>query len=213
MKKDSIPVAREGVPFIGTFVFWAIITAILGLKWWALGLGGAACFTLYFFRDPERITPTGDRLIVAPADGRVIRVEEVAKGPLVESGRKRVSIFMTVFNCHVNRSPCQGIVRERKYTRGRFWPADHKRAFFENEQNALLFEMDCGSLIEVVQVAGLIARRIVCWAEPGDEMRMGERFGLIRFGSRVDVYLPPGARIEVKVGDRVSSGETVIARV
>lgn len=212
MKKDRIPVTREGVPFVGTFVFWAVLLAILGLKWYAIAAGVCACFTLYFFRDPERLIPEGDALVVSPADGRVIRIDGVDAGPLVKGPRKRISIFMTVFDCHVNRMPSKGVVRGIEYTKGSFWPADHRKAFQKNEQNALVLETECGRLIEVVQVAGLIARRIVCWAEPGDRFRQGQRFGLIRFGSRVDVYLPDDAGIEVAIGEKVCAGETIIAR-
>ncbi len=213
MKKDTIPVCREGVPFIGTLVFWALLTAILGMKWWAVGFGLLASFTLYFFRDPERVTPVEDDLVCAPADGRVIRVEEVKEGPFCQGSRVRLSIFMTIFNCHVNRSPVSGTVEGVRYQKGQFWPADHRKSFGQNEQNGVVIHTECGKIVEVVQVAGLIARRIVCWVEKGDELTKGQRIGLIRFGSRVDVYLPPDSHIYVKIGDRVRAGETIIARL
>lgn len=212
MKDIRIPVAKEGVPFIGTLVFWALIFAILGFKWGAALTGLLACFTLYFFRDPERVSPTGRDVICSPADGRIIRIEEVTSGPNVEGPMVQISIFMNIFNCHVNRSPVGGKVREISYRKGSFWPADHKKAFTKNEHNCLVLEDECGRLVEVVQVAGLIARRIVCWAEPGDELYLGDRIGLIRFGSRVDVYLPKDADISVKLGQKVFAGETIIAR-
>ena len=212
MKPDRIPVSKEGVPFIGTLAFFALLFALIGWNGFSLLSAFSSAFTLYFFRDPVRVSPSGEGIVCAPADGRVIKVYNCLKGPVVDRERKCISIFMNVFNCHVNRAPVSGVVREVSYKRGSFWPAYSDKALIKNEHSVLVMEDDKGRLIETVQVAGILARRIVCRAEPGDRLRIGERFGLIRFGSRLDVYLPPECSLEVSKGDRVYSGETIIAR-
>jgi len=168
-------------------------------------------FVLYFFRDPPRIVPTGQGLVISPADGRVIEVTDGDEGSLQGSGVRRISIFMNVFNVHVNRSPVSGKVLKIAYRGGSFWPADKRRALVQNEQNSILIEAEDGWKITVVQVAGLIARRIVCWAEEGDVLTRGQRFGMIRFGSRLDVYVPNDFSIRVKKGDKVWAGQSILA--
>jgi len=170
-----------------------------------------AGFTLFFFRDPEREIPAGDDLIVSPADGTVLGIDEVPDAPFLNGPAKRVSIFLSVFNVHINRSPIQGKVAYRQYRRGGFLPANMASASTGNEQNAVGIE-DRGYRVLVKQIAGILARRIVCWKDTGDEVTKGERFGLIRFGSRTELYLPPSATIEVKPGEAVQGGSTIIGR-
>ncbi len=212
MRPERIPVAREGVPFIALAGAAALILALLGWAVPALAALAAASFILYFFRDPERIVPSAPGLVVAPADGRILDVRDVDNAPLLKGPARRISIFMNVFNVHVNRSPVSGRVREISYSPGAFMPADRDKAILANEQNAICIQDESGNMITVVQVAGLIARRIVCRVEAGDWLRRGERFGMIRFGSRLDCYLPHGCEILVKAGDRTSAGETLLAR-
>jgi len=199
-----MPVAVQAVPFLIPLVLLAAIL-IPAFGWWA-GLPplSLALFVAFFFRDPERMPPAGDGLVLAPADGRVT---EVSRGP----AGARVSIFLSLFNCHINRSPVAGRVREVARTPGRFHPAWQGRASSENERNHLVIEAPRGDF-GVTQVAGVVARRIVCSKRPGDPVARGERIGLIRFGSRTDLHLPPGIDPLVEVGDRVRGGLTVVAR-
>jgi phosphatidylserine decarboxylase len=211
--------AREGYPFI---IFSSGLTLLLALSAWklcslVLGIPAAislllALFILYFFRNPERQPPADERAVVAPADGRVIVVERVPETPLGMEALK-ISIFMSVFNVHVNRVPIGGKVLEIFYHRGRFFDARHHRASFENERNGIVLETDGGARIAFVQIAGLIARRIVCYPKVGDYLVRSERYGLIRFGSRVDVYLPADVEPLVKLGDTTAAGETVLGRL
>lgn len=167
-------------------------------------------FIAFFFRDPERDIPTGEGLIVSPADGKVVVVEPVA----VEGGGEGtlVSIFLSVFDVHINRAPVEGRVAKVEYRRGRFIVATSKQASVENEQNVLTFDHPAGPVV-CKQIAGLIARRIVCWVKPGERVERGSRIGLIKFGSRVDLILPPGVAVLVRRGDRVRGGASVIGKV
>ncbi len=212
MKKPHVPVAREGLPFILFAAFATLIAALAGGK--ALALAGLllTAFVLYFFRDPSRIVPHEDNLLISPADGRVILIEQVEDERYLKAKAQKLSIFMNVFDVHVNRAPLAGRVERIDYAPGRFYSADSPRAALENETCALLLDAGGGRRLACVQMAGLIARRIVCWAEPGDTLAQGARFGLIRFGSRVDLYLPLDLRLEVKRGQRVKAGETVLGR-
>lgn len=176
---------------------------------WTAGL--LAAFTLYFFRDPEREIPQGEGLLVSPADGTVVGVDEVEKAPFLDGPAKRVSIFLSIFNVHINRAPIAGKVAYRHYNPGKFLPANCDKCSLDNEQNAIGIE-DGGYRVLVRQIAGIIARRILCWVNPGDTVTRGERFGLIRFGSRTELLMPVSAVILVKPGDKVKGGETVIAR-
>ena len=217
--KNSIPIAREGYPFI---FFAAGLTLLLVLAAWklcSLVLAVPAAFscllTLFvisFFRDPER-TPPGDELaVVAPADGTVIVAECVPDTPLGVPALK-ISIFMSVFNVHINRVPFDGKVVDSFYHRGKFFDARDGRASFENERSGLVLETGDGRRLAFVQIAGLIARRIICYARTGDALQRGKRYGLIRFGSRVDVYLPADVKPLVKIGDTTVAGETVLGRL
>lgn len=210
MKAQHIPVAREGYPFVGFAAFATIIFALLGydiIAFWAMLLTG---FVLYFFRDPSRIIPAAPDALVSPADGKVILVEKVFDDRFVNEQVYKVSIFMNVFNVHVNRVPFSGTVNAITYSPGRFYSADTERGALENEFCAVTMTTEAGQRFAVVQVAGLIARRIVCWAEQGDALSRGQRFGLIRFGSRVDLYLPLETQLEITTGQKVKAGETVL---
>ena len=208
-----VPIHRAGYPFIAIA---AVAALVLGFYVWEpLGwiLAVVALWTCYFFRDPERVTPVRDGLVVAPADGRVSMITTAV--PPSETGlpaepMARVSIFMNVFDCHVNRSPVTGQIRRIIYTPGLFLNAELDKASEDNERNALVIETN-GLLIGVVQIAGLVARRIVGFRREGDAIGAGERFGLIRFGSRVDVYLPVNTQWLVGVGQMSIAGETVLA--
>lgn len=205
-----IPIAGQGYPFICVGVAATALFLIFRYPpgWIIFGL--LTLFVVSFFRDPERNVPEGDRNILAPADGKVILVEEKEGTPFSSARSIRVSIFMSVFNCHINRIPASGVVRKIVYRPGAFFAADKDRASTQNESNALLLFTDGGEEIGVVQIAGLIARRIVCWVKPGQRLERGERIGLIRFGSRVDLYLPPEVKLKVRRGDRVKGGLSII---
>jgi phosphatidylserine decarboxylase len=214
IRSQFVPIHREGLPFIGGF---ALASLILFWFWSPLGWLGtlATAWCAYFFRDPPRVTPVGERLVVAPADGRVSLVSHVAPpkeltAVLGERPLWRVSIFMSVFDCHVNRSPASGQIERMVYTHGKFINADLDKASEDNERNSLVIA-SAGARIGVVQIAGLIARRIVRFVQQGQVVAAGERIGLIRFGSRVDVYLPDGIKPLVAEGQTAIAGETVIA--
>ena len=212
IRRQIVPVHREGLPFIGTF---ALLSLILFWLWTPLGWIGTI-FTIWcaaFFRDPERVTPIREGIVVAPADGRVSRIINAPPPPELGIGDRpvpRVSIFMNVFNCHINRSPMTGKIEKIVYRGGAFLNAELDKASENNERNC--FVIGSGNTrIAVVQIAGLIARRIVCFVRQGASVRAGERIGMIRFGSRVDVYLPEGARPLIAEGQTAVAGETVIA--
>jgi phosphatidylserine decarboxylase len=212
MHSHRIPVSKEGIPFIGVAVLIAVVFALLNWSVPAIIFFVIAAFVLFFFRDPERIIPSGSGLVVSPADGRVIDIAEDNRDSLHGKDVKRISIFMNIFNVHVNRAPIMGEVRQISYQPGSFWPANRKRALLENERNAVLILGEDEMELTVVQVAGIIARRIVCWVKVGDSVKIGERFGLICFGSRLDVYVPKNISVLVKKGDRARAGQTVLAR-
>lgn len=208
--------AREGYPFILyssgltlllVFAAWKLCSLILALP--AAGAFLLTLFILYFFRNPERLPPTDERAVVAPADGLVVVVDRVPETPLGTEALK-ISIFMSVFNVHVNRAPVSGKVIDKFYHRGKFYDARHGKASFENERCGIILETDKGVRLAVVQIAGLIARRIVTYPVVGELLVRGERYGLIRFGSRLDVYLPVAMEPLVKVGDTTVAGETVL---
>lgn len=212
-------IAREGLIFIyiAAAITAATYMAAAGRRSWPLWVL-AFVFTLltlwviYFFRDPERTGPRGDDLVIAPADGRVIQVSEVDEPAFLHGRAIRVSIFMNVFNVHVNRYPITGTVRYVHYNPGKFLNAAVDKASLENEQMSVGIEHPRGRLL-VRQIAGLIARRIVTYSREGDAVEQAEKLGLIRFGSRVDVFLPPGTEITVKVGEHTTAGTSVIARL
>lgn len=213
MLKPKVPIAHEGVPFIGIFAFLTILAAIFSFNCLTIIFLLITAFTLYFFRDPERFVPEDENAIICPADGKIIVMERVSENPFIEGHAFKVSIFMNVFNVHVNRNPIAGKVEKIIYKPGQFYSADSKKGAEYNENCGVIVETANSKKIAYVQVAGLIARRIVCWLEKGDTVTAGKRFGLIRFGSRVDLYLPVDAVIEVKLGDKVRSGETILGYI
>jgi phosphatidylserine decarboxylase len=205
-----IPVARQGAPIIALGLGLVVLFGWLGSRI-GLSLSGLfAIFAISFFRDPERVSPGGKGAILAPADGRVLLVEEQGNGPGGTERTLKISIFMSVFNCHVNRIPLAGVIEEIDYRPGKFFSAHQDRASGQNEQNILHLKTEQGDRFTVVQIAGLIARRIVCWVRSGDRVNAGDRFGLIQFGSRVDLYLPLETRVTLKRGDRTKAGLTVV---
>lgn len=195
----------------GSLLVLAVVFSTIS-RWLGRILYLATAFTLYFFRDPERQIPEGDCLIVSPADGKVVGIDSVEHVPFLDGPAKRVSIFLSVFDVHINRSPIKGKIAYRHYSPGEFLAAFEPKASVKNEQNAVGIEDADGYRVLVKQIAGLIARRILCWKNPGDKVGAGERFGLIRFGSRTEIYMPLDARIEVRLGQRVQGGSSVIAR-
>lgn len=210
MLQPRIPVAKEGYPFIFIAALTALLAALLNWVIISVFFWAAGIFILYFFRDPERVVPDDPRAVVSPADGKVILIEKVTDERFLHGQVLKISIFMNIFNVHVNRIPYDGVVKEIRYQAGQFLAADQERASFENENNAVFLEVEDDRRMVVVQVAGVLARRIVCWAENGDKVRKGMRFGMIRFGSRLDVYLPLSAQIEVEIDQRVVAGQTVL---
>lgn len=209
MKNYGIPVAAEGWPFILPLAAASALLFVFGWKNAGYFLLALTLFVLFFFRDPERPIPEGEGVVVSPADGRVIVVKDVYETDYLKSKAKQISIFLSVFNVHVNRAPMAGKVVAVKYNPGRFHIASVDKASTDNEQTAMVISNEKGSIL-VKQIAGLIARRIVCYAKPGDIVKTGERFGLIRFGSRVDIFLPEDSELNVKVGDRIKGGRDVI---
>jgi phosphatidylserine decarboxylase len=212
IRAQLVPVHREGYPFVGAA---ALASLVLFLLWSPLGWIGTlvTLWVAYFFRDPPRVTPIADGLVVAPADGRVSRVANAVPPAELRLGDKplpRVSIFMSIFDCHVNRSPVTGRVERIIYRPGKFLSADLDKASEDNERNAIVLATPAGR-IAVVQIAGLIARRILCTVREGESIGAGERFGMIRFGSRLDVYLPDGSKALVSEGQTAIAGETTIA--
>ncbi|HXD31032.1 MAG TPA: phosphatidylserine decarboxylase family protein [Pyrinomonadaceae bacterium] len=203
-------IAREGFAYVGVPALVAIVLFVFGLWWVALFFVVISAFMLYFFRDPRRIAPTDPDVVVSPADGRVTRV--AALSPESESSSTLVSIFLSPLDVHINRSPIAGKITKVSYTSGKFLMATDERASLVNEQNALTIE---GERISIVckQIAGILARRIVCWKSPGDRVALGERFGLIKFSSRTDVILPENVKVTVQEGMKVRGGTTIIGRI
>jgi phosphatidylserine decarboxylase len=209
----GVPFAKEGIPFIGAAVS---ITLLAGWLGWIVAAVGAAILTLFvswFFRNPSRVIPQGPHLVVASGDGKVIAIEEEFEPRFIKDRSIRLTIFLNVFDVHINRIPCEGVVEEIRYQPGLFRVASRPDATLQNEQNALMIRTVEGGKVLCVQVAGLIARRIVCWVSPGDRAVRGERFGLIRFGSRMDTFLPLGTTVKVAVGDHVKGGETILGEL
>ncbi len=210
MTTPQIPIAKEGYPFIAFSAFVTLITAVLGYDILALAALALTTFVVCFFRDPERIGPVSEDALISPADGKVILIEKIIDDQYLLGQVYKISIFMNVFNVHVNRVPVSGTVEKIIYTPGKFYAADSDRGAMHNEHCATLLRSASGHRLAFVQVAGLIARRIVCWLETDDQVRRGQRFGLIRFGSRVDLYIPTQTQLEIAVGQKVRAGETVI---
>jgi len=210
MRNQNQPVAVEGYPFIVLFAFITIVFGLLDWSFLTVVMFALTLFTIYFFRNPERLVPEDESAVVAPADGKVIFVGEVPEERYFKDDVIKVSIFMSVFNVHVNRVPFSGKVVDMFYNRGEFFNASLDKASLENEQSGILLKTSKGAKILFVQIAGLVARRIVTYPEIGNTLDKGKRYGLIRFGSRVDVYLPKGTEVVVEVGDVTVAGESVL---
>ena len=213
MASDNYPhpiIAREGWPFIAIAAIAAVALSYFGYWIFAAIAWLALVFIVQFFRDPGRASPAGDKIVLAPADGRVVVVEK-ARDPYLDRDALKISVFMNVFNVHSNRSPVDGKVVNRWYHPGSFVNAALDKASLENERNALHIRTPAGDDVTCVQIAGLVARRILCYVEPGADVLRGQRYGFIRFGSRVDVYLPPNARVKAALGDKVYAASTVLA--
>ena len=208
-----VPIAREGWPFIAIF---GLVSLILYFLYAPLGWIGLVLtlWCVYFFRNPDRVTPEREGLIISPADGIVQMIAEVSPPEELDMGSDpvvRVSVFMNVFDCHVNRIPCDGRIGKLVYVPGQFLNASLDKASEENERQMVRIDLESGAFVGAVQIAGLVARRIVCYLEEDQIVLAGERFGLIRFGSRVDIYLPHGAVSHAVIGQKCVSGETVLA--
>lgn len=202
-------IAKEGWPILLVSLLIAVLVSLFCLRWallpwlWML-------FALQFFRDPPRVVPSAANIVVSPADGRVVAVEQT-QDPYAQREAIKISVFMNVFNVHSNRAPVAGEILSQTYFAGRFLNADLDKASLENERNALVIQTPQGHVVTSVQIAGLIARRILCYVAKGDTLQRGQRYGFIRFGSRVDVYLPLTATPRVSIGDKVAATETILA--
>lgn len=213
MKNYPHPIiAREGWPFLAAAGLISIVVSVFAGWLWALPLWIITLFILQFFRDPPRVIPQGDNLVLCPADGRVVKVERVTD-PYLKREALMVSVFMNVFNVHSNRSPVDGTIKKVWYFPGSFLNASLEKASVANERNALWIKTKSGQDVTCVQIAGLIARRILCYVHAKDKLTRGQRYGFIRFGSRVDVYLPLTARVKVALGDKVSASSDVLAEL
>ena len=209
MKHDSV-IAHEGYPFIIFSLVVTVFIAFLGISWLIILFAFITFFIIWFFRNPERSFQEEEKVLISPADGKVIKIEDVEVNGTISGRFKKISIFMNVFNVHVNRAPYSGKIETINYHEGKFFSANLDKASLDNERNEVMIRAEDGRQVWMVQIAGLVARRIVCWVNVGAIIRRGERFGLIRFGSRVDVYLPEDSQISVKLRDKVKSGQTVL---
>jgi phosphatidylserine decarboxylase len=210
MAQNQWPVVKEGFPFL---ILSALLTVLFGVMGWKILVFLGLFLTLFigfFFRNPKRKIPVLQDAILSPADGRIVHVGECGEDRYLKERALKVSIFMSLFDVHVNRAPVSAKVLERSYNPGRFLAASVEKASLLNEQNALVLETEDRLRILLIQIAGFVARRIVCYAGVGDLMRKGEIFGLIRFGSRIDLYLPTGVKPAVKIGQHVKGGESII---
>jgi len=207
MKHDSI-IAQEGYPFIIFSLVITVFVSFFGIKWLIVLMAAITFFVVWFFRNPERYFHDEEKLVVSPADGKVIKIDDVEIAGTIKGRFKKISIFMNVFSVHVNRAPYSGKIETINYHEGKFFSANLDKASQDNERNEVMIRTEDGRAIWAVQIAGLVARRIVCWVKVGDQVKKGERFGLIRFGSRLDVYLPEDSIISVKLGNKVKAGET-----
>ena len=211
MKRERAPIAVEGIPFVVIAGIISVLFFVADLIIPAVFFSLVTLFIVWFFRNPERSVPPGEKNVISPADGKIIDVREMQENRILNKRMLKISIFMNLFNVHVNRLPCTGKVVDIVYNPGKFVSANLDKASLENEQNAVVLETPAGEKIIFIQIAGLIARRIVCWLRNGQYVKRGERFGLIRFGSRVDVYLPVGTDVRVSLGDKVKAGESILA--
>ena len=211
---NRLPVAREGIPLIALGLFLTILFTLLALSILAYLAGLLTVFIIYFFRDPTRRSQVSNKTVLTPADGTILRVQHLEnnENPLGEPTIK-ISVFMSVFNVHVNRIPIMGKISEIVYHSGKFFSAHLDKASEKNEKNLITLQTEDDRKIVFVQIAGLIARRIVCWIKEGDYVKTGQRFGLIRFGSRLDIYLPKDTRVTIQPKDKVKAGETVLGHL
>lgn len=206
----ALPVAGAGYTWILASSFVTLVFALLELSIPAIAALAATFCIGSFFRDPERFVPDAENAVVSPADGRVVKAEVLEENPFISGPCLKIGIFMSIFNVHVNRVPCSGKVFSMHYQPGRFISASRDGASTENEQQAVILETEEAVRLCFVQVAGLVARRIICWLEPGDRVSRGERFGMICFGSRLDLYLPAQTALNVSEGDRVKAGQSIL---
>jgi len=208
---NKLPVAWEGIPFILIGIVLTCMLFILNWNLLAVPMAIATLFTIYFFRDPERTYVDDEKAILTPADGTVLSIENLPDGDYrLKDKAIKISIFMSIFNAHINRIPIKGKIVQLSYHPGKFFSANRDKASVYNEHNIVTLETDNKKKIIFVQIAGLIARRIACWIKKGDYVETGQRFGLIRFGSRLEVYLPPDCEIKVKKGEKVKASQTII---
>jgi phosphatidylserine decarboxylase len=211
---NRLPVAREGIPFIIIGTGLTSIFLILNWKFLASPLAVLTLLIIYFFRDPDRTLINEKRAVLTPADGKVISIEKLNNSDnLLKAPAIKISIFMSIFNAHINRIPIRGKIAQLSYHPGKFFSANRDKASLYNEHNIVILETDQRKKIVLIQIAGLIARRIVCWVKKGDLVETGQRFGLIRFGSRLEVYLPSDTTLMVKKGEKVKAGQTIIGYI
>jgi phosphatidylserine decarboxylase len=212
--ENKLPVAREGLPFIIPALIITLLLFFLGAIFAAIPIGIFTLFALYFFRDPDRAGATGEKDVLSPADGTIIDIRHLeGENNRLGAPALKISIFMSVFNVHVNRIPLNGKISNINYNPGKFFSANLDKASEQNENNGVTLDTGNGQKIVFVQIAGLIARRIACWVKKGDNVSAGQRFGLIRFGSRLDVYLPAESLVNVRLRERVKAGESVIGHL
>ncbi len=208
--RTAFPIARPGYPFIFAAAFVTVIFALIEFEVLAIAGVFITLFICYFFRDPDRVTPDRENAVISPADGRIVFARVVDTNPYGDGPCLKVGIFMSIFNVHVNRVPFSGVVKDIRYYPGRFYSADKEIASTQNEHNAIVLTTSNNHTIGTVQIAGLIARRIICWTQEEETVTAGQRFGMICFGSRVDLYLPADTRLEATMGDKVSGGATIL---
>ncbi len=213
MRNTNQPIAVEGYPFIALFAFVTLVVALLGWSFLTVICLILTLFSVYFFRNPDRTIPQDENLVVSPADGKVVFAGLVQEERVLNEEVYKISVFMSVFNVHVNRVPCSGKVVDQFYNKGQFVNAALDKASLENEQSGMVLETASGKKMLVVQIAGLIARRIVTYPVVGDLLEKGQRYGLIRFGSRLDIYLPKDTEIQVALGEICVAGETVLGKL
>jgi phosphatidylserine decarboxylase len=204
------PIAAEGLPYVGISLGLTLVSLFFHSIPFIIFSGIVFLFVLQFFRNPNRSGSTEEGAVLSPADGEIISIETVQEDRFLKEKAVRIAIFMNIFNVHVNRAPYSGTVRRISWHAGKFFAANAEKASLENEQNAILLETDKGKKILFIQIAGLIARRIICYAKEGDKLVKGDRCGIIKFGSRVDIYLPQETRILVKLREKVKAGATTI---
>jgi len=210
MNNKTFPIIPDGFFFIVPLAVLSIALICFKIVYVGIFFLVVTLFVMWFFRNPNRVTPEDEKAIISPADGKVIKIEEVEEKEMLNEKVRKVSIFMSILNVHVNRAPCSGTIEKISYSKGKFFPANLDKASELNERNSILIKMADGGQIRTTQIAGIVARRIVCWTKKGMQIQKGERFGLIKFGSRLEVFMPLNTTISVKTGDRVRAGETRI---